>query len=91
VESQARAALGNACHRCGISYPLHWDHVNDDPPRRGETVKRGSVLATEYREIRSIAETGRSDRLQLLCPNCNYLKQYDRAAYDEAPTYGPLG
>lgn len=90
VEQEARDRLGNKCDRCGITHPLQWDHVNNDPVR--PTIarrKRGSTLQTEYPEIRKIVETGRSDRLQLLCPNCNFLKEFDPIEYAKEPSYGP--
>jgi hypothetical protein len=59
------------------------------PPGSQGSHCRYAGFALELTEIRQIALTGRSDRLQLLCPNCNMLKALDRAEYDRPPTYGP--
>ena len=90
VEEQARQRLGSRCARCGIEHPLQWDHVNNDPARGPAGKKRQGALQTEYAEISEIARTGVSLRLQLLCPNCNWLKQFSPEVYAEEPTYGPL-
>lgn len=90
VEAKARGRLGNRCARCAIEYPLQWDHVNNDPKKPASGPRRYAGFALEFTEIRKIALTGQSDRLQLLCPNCNTLKALDRAEYDRPPAYGPL-
>ncbi len=84
--------LGRRCVRCGIKEPLHMDHINDD----GYTKKTANgtyrrLMSVEQAEITIIINTGKSDRLQLLCPNCNHLKAHNREEYDRPPTYGPLG
>lgn len=89
ADALAKRALGACCARCGIVSPVVWDHINDDA-RTIPGRKRPSVRMSEKAEIRRIALTGKSDRLQLLCPNCNHLKHHDRAKYDQPPTYGPL-
>lgn len=89
ADRAAKQALGGCCARCGIASPVVWDHVNDDA-RTVPGRKRPSVRVSEKAEIRRIALIGRSDRLQLLCPNCNHLKHHDRAEYERPPTYGPL-
>ena len=68
------------------------DHINDDGHLRNKTAggKYRRLMSAEQAEITKIIKTGRSDRLQLLCPNCNHLKHHDRAEYDRPPTYGPL-
>lgn len=90
VEIEAKRRLGSRCARCGIVHPLQWDHISDDPKRTKTGPRRYAGFIREITEISKIARTGRSDRLQLLCPNCNMLKALGRAAYDRAPTYGPL-
>lgn len=83
--------LGGRCIRCGIAKPLHMDHINDDGYRNKTANGRyRRLMQAEQAEITQILKTGRSERLQLLCPNCNYLKHHDRAGYDCPPTYGPL-
>jgi hypothetical protein len=89
TDAAAKLALGGRCARCGIADLVQWDHVNDDP-RRTTRFKRPSVGQSEKAELRAIVLTGRSDRLQLLCPNCNMLKQLDRARFLLPPTWGPL-
>ncbi len=90
-ENAAIAALPPGCARCGILAPNHWDHVNDDGRSYYSSGgKFKSVKMTMREELLSIIATGKSDILQRLCANCNWLKAYDRAAYDAPPTYGPL-
>lgn len=88
--AKAFSVLGGQCVRCGIVKPVHWDHINEDP-KRSPSGKRatGGVIRTEMSEIRNIIATGRSDRLQLLCANCNALKQYEPEEFRKPPTYGP--
>jgi len=87
----AAEALGNRCARCGIAYPLDWDHINDDGGGRRTAGGRRYPLDVAHRvDFIVIINTGHSDLLQLLCPNCNRLKHIDRAEYDRPPTYGPL-
>lgn len=88
-EEEAKQVLGSCCARCGIEHPLQWDHINNDPQRRSGAAKRSSTFQTEYAEISKIARGEGSTRLQLLCPNCNWLKAYDPVSYLEQPAYGP--
>lgn len=90
VEQAAKAAIGNCCARCKIEHPLQWDHVLNDPVKPGGRLKRQGTFNTEYAEISKIARGEESSRLQLLCPNCNWLKEHDLVAYLEIPTYGPV-
>jgi hypothetical protein len=83
---QAAAILGNQCNRCGITYPLAWDHINNDPKRTATGGYR-RVLHSEQAEFTRIIESGTSDRLQLLCHNCNWLKYHDPAEFDRPPTW----
>lgn len=84
--------LGRACVRCGITEPLHLDHINDDGHLRNKTAngRYRRVMQAEQAEITRILKTGKSDRLQLLCPNCNHLKAHNREVYDQPPAYGPV-
>ena len=88
---QAIDVLGRSCVRCGITAPLHLDHINDDG-YANKTASGGyrRVFQAEQAEITKIINTGRSDRLQLLCANCNHLKAHDREEYNRPPTYGPI-
>lgn len=91
VEARAKEVLGNRCARCAISHPLQWDHINEDPQQSSRAGgKRSSVFQTEYAEISKIARGEISERLQLLCPNCNWLKEFDPMSYLEDPIYGPV-
>lgn len=88
---QAIDLLGRACIRCGITEPLHLDHISDDGFRNktaGGNYRR--VMHAEGAEITRILATGHSDRLQLLCPNCNHLKHHNREEFDRPPIYGML-
>lgn len=91
LEQDAIAALPAGCARCGILSPTQWDHVKDNGreyynPRTG---KYRNVRTTMKDELRKIIDTGTSGLLQRLCPNCNWLKAYDRPTYDLPPVYGP--
>lgn len=91
---KAKDALGRCCARCGITHPLQWDHINEDPRRRDcdkRNKKRAGTLQTDYAEIARIARGEPSARLQLLCANCNWLKEFDPMSYLEPATYGPVG
>lgn len=88
MDKAAKRILGDQCTRCGIAHPIQWDHINDDATNIPGK-KRTSTRLSEQFEIRKIALSGTSSRLQLLCPNCNWLKAYDRAAYNQPPQYGP--
>jgi hypothetical protein len=88
---QAIDILGRACVRCGITEPLHLDHVNDDGhTKRTANGNYRRVMQSEQAEITKIIRTGKSDRLQLLCLNRNHLKHHNRELYDQPPTYGPI-
>lgn len=80
--------MGRRCVRCGINHPLTWDHINNDVKRTITGVRRALYLA-EQPEMTRIIQTGRSERLQLLCHNCNHLKQFDPEEFAKNPTYGP--
>jgi hypothetical protein len=83
---QAKAILGGACIRCGVKNPIVWDHINDDGfLRKTPSGSRGPIENYEKKEFTKILHTGHSDRLQLLCPNCNHLKQFDREEYNKFP------
>lgn len=91
---EAMEMLGGYCRRCYITAPLVWDHINDDghlERRRDDGTRTArSVWQINTAEIMRIRETGQSDKLQLLCPNCNHLKAVDPEEYKKPPTYGPL-
>ena len=92
VEIKAKEILGNRCSRCGITNPLQWDHIENDPRRRQcdmKRAKRSGTFQTDYAEIAKIARGEESKRLQLHCPNCNWLKENDMEAYMAPPLYGP--
>ncbi len=79
-----RAAIldffGGKCLRCGFSDPraLHLDHINGDGNKERK-VGKGNKW-DQYRLILSDPETARA-RYQLLCANCNTIKQVERGEY----------
>jgi hypothetical protein len=89
---KAKDVLGRRCARCDITQPLVWDHINDDGylNRTNRDKFRQAVWRVEGKEMTAIIKTGKSDRLQLLCANCNTLKLVDPDEYKNPPTYGPL-
>jgi len=69
--------LGNKCSRCGYNEDvriLHVDHVNDDGAAERRNIGSGNVLR---KYIRDKILAGSCD-YQLLCPNCNAIKEADR-------------
>jgi len=71
--------LGGCCVACGTSdrLVLTVDHVNDDPENDGFQRRDKRAL---YRFILKNPEEGKK-RYQLLCWNCNSLKQFHRADF----------
>ena len=75
------AAYGGACALCGYNADvraLHLDHKDNDP--LPETFADGSRLggAKLYWKLKKLGWP--RDRFQLLCCNCNYLKECDNRA-----------
>lgn len=84
LREQVLEILGGRCTRCGITHPLAVDHKDDDG-NIDRSSRRLSVKQKNYRDIIH----GRTDRFQLLCHNCNFLKSFDRETYDKEPTWAP--
>lgn len=70
----AVTALGSKCARCGFSdhRALQIDHVNDD----GHTERHMALNCVKY--YRMVKSQIASGRYQLLCANCNWIKEHDR-------------
>jgi hypothetical protein len=95
LREEAVEALGGACVRCGITKPVEIDHVNDDGylMARNDRNGRRSRSRQPHRIMQmheEIIKHGGQGKYQLLCANCNRLKQFYREDYDLPPTYGPL-
>ena len=73
------AYLGSKCIRCGFSDVriLHVDHIFNDgaEERRKHRIKNGGRHSDMTRYYFNHMTEG---RYQLLCPNCNNLKEYLR-------------
>ncbi len=68
-------ALGGKCHDCGFDdrRALEIDHVNDDG-----TVERVRFNGNFIRFWRTVIAEADSGRYQLLCRNCNGIKEWER-------------
>lgn len=72
LKNEIYSKLGDKCSRCGFSDPraLHIDHVNND----GYADRFGiPSSSTRYRAV--IADN--SNRYQILCANCNFIKKHE--------------
>lgn len=67
--------LGSKCVGCGFDDPraLHVDHVHDDGKVERVLFKKDFVKLRRH-----IAKNHKSGRWQILCANCNTIKQWDR-------------
>jgi hypothetical protein len=73
LRARAIAKFGSKCGHCGFDDPraLQIDHVNDDGfLERAKVKSRVAFFSTVLRDT-----TG---RYQLLCANCNVIKQFNR-------------
>lgn len=68
-------ALGNKCVRCGFvdARALQIDHVHDNGAQSRKELHRIPYLKRILKEIKN----GSKD-YQLLCANCNAIKEYER-------------
>lgn len=69
--------LGNQCSSCGYNADvriLHVDHVKDNGATERRTIGQGNVLR---KYVRDQIVAGSKD-YQLLCPNCNAIKEANR-------------
>jgi hypothetical protein len=83
----AIAKLGGRCVRCGITYPLDIDHIKNDGGVHRAQVRANQRLAA----VEEILLGVNLHLYQLLCPNCNALKERDPDTFwNKAPTYGML-
>ena len=72
--------FGGKCRICGFDDPraLHIDHING-----GATVERRRIRYNRIKYYKDIISGQRSD-LQLLCANCNCIKNLERREYKRA-------
>lgn len=71
--------LGHECQHCGFSdkRALQVDHVHNDGYLEGDRGKR------EYRNNKQVRDAVLADpkRFQILCANCNWIKEYENRGY----------
>jgi len=76
---EAKAALikggGGACRQCGFTdvRALNIDHVNDDG-----YLEDGRFRTNTVKYQRHVLKMIKSGRYQLLCANCNQIKEWER-------------
>ncbi len=75
------SCLGNKCKRCGFSdrRALQIDHLN------GGGVKEKKLLG-EYRMYKQVMNDT-SNKYQLLCANCNWIKRYENNEFRSGRCY----
>jgi|SRR5579859_8012881 len=73
VKLEMIKAYGGSCSWCKISHPLFLtlDHINNNGNLES---KRGGVEFYQY--LKRLGYPGKDTQLQLLCHNCNALKEY---------------
>jgi len=76
IRTEILVLLGNKCCRCGFSdiRILQIDHVNNSGGKERERFK-GKLQYYKY--ILDKVKNGSKD-YQILCPNCNWLKRFDK-------------
>jgi len=77
LRDRAYAILGRECLRCGEAdhRALAFDHIRDDGAAHKTRSLTQWVVANPTEAIR---------RLQVLCANCNQIKEYDRRTREKA-------
>lgn len=74
--------LGNKCVVCGFSdrRALHFDHIYNDGhlDRQSSAGKRKTKNVSEWKMKYATDPDLARSRLQVLCANCNAIKEYDR-------------
>lgn len=70
---------GDSCAICGFSdkRALHLDHINNDGYKDRKDGQRGGV--SFYLKLK---KNGYPDGYQILCANCNTIKQWEHGKYD---------
>jgi 5-methylcytosine-specific restriction endonuclease McrA len=79
IRTDVLAALGGRCTTCGFDDPraLQVDHVNDDGA--SDRLRFGGRSSPNiYRLFLVVIEEASNGRYQLLCANCNAVKEWDR-------------
>jgi hypothetical protein len=85
VRAKAIAALGGRCVMCGYANDwraLEFDHINGGG---GREYREAGRFSGYYRRLKLVAEGGRKDEIQLLCANCNRIKDADRRGVSRRP------
>lgn len=69
------AAVGGKCQGCGFAdvRALHIDHVHDDGHLEVKTFRLNTVKY--QRHVLAMLSSG---KYQILCANCNHIKEWDR-------------
>jgi hypothetical protein len=78
VRTKAIVALGGRCVKCGYdadSRALELDHINGGG---GREYREGGGFSGYYRRLKLVAEGERGGEIQLLCANCNRIKDAER-------------
>lgn len=82
-KAEVISVLGEVCSHCGFSdsRALVIDHVNDDG-----YLERREIRKDYEKYMRKVA-TDTTGRYQLLCANCNLIKEYERRQRNLLPRY----
>ncbi len=83
IRNRVLEKLGNRCCRCGFSdvRALQIDHINNDGADHRRKHKAGTI---QYiRDIERSIDAGEK-KYQLLCANCNAIKEKERNGNGEA-------
>lgn len=79
IRAEVIRLLGGRCLRCGFddARALHVDHVHDDGAH--DRLQFGGRRSyNTYGFFRAVIEAASSGRYQLLCANCNTIKEWER-------------
>jgi len=75
--------LGNKCQQCGYSgLALQIDHVNNDGSSERKKFRSPNATFLNY-VLRKIKTGSGSKNYQLLCANCNYIKELKRRGHQQ--------
>jgi hypothetical protein len=78
IRARAIAALGGKCATCGYdadTRALQFDHIAGGG---GREYREGGGFSGYYKRLKTLAEGQRASEIQLLCANCNSIKDAER-------------